>query len=95
MKINNYLIITNIGNIIVRKNFTRLKGNEIAVNLVIDIPDAMFQRPVVKAEIVIPVEAVPVTKIDSNITDNIKEIIKTTTGLEMHVSVVEFPSITN
>lgn len=69
--------------------YPRLTPNEIALRLEFEIPDKLFQRPVVTAKLKIPDEVVLPDKINTAVTDNIEEAIKSVTGLEMRVSVVE------
>ena len=54
-----------------------------------EIPDAIFKRPMILANIVIPPETVLPDKITVDMTANIEEAIKSVTGLEMRVSVAE------
>lgn len=68
----------------------KLKGNEIALRLVIDLPKALFIRPTLEARMTIPDEAVPTIEITPEVTDNIAKIIKESTGLTMSVNVVPF-----
>lgn len=89
MVVIKYLIISNRGNVTVREREPRLAGNEIALRLELDIPDALFQRPVLKAHMTIPKEAVPKSSITPAIADNVEKLIKEATGLTMHVTVVE------
>lgn len=67
-----------------------LAGDEVAVRLVIDIPDAFFKRPTLTAELAIPSEAVPQTKLTPEVTDNVEKLIKEGTGLDMKVSIVPY-----
>jgi hypothetical protein len=57
----------------------------------LEIPEAIFRRPRIHADIVIPSETVLPDKITVDMTGNIEEAIKSVTGLEMRVSVVEPP----
>lgn len=68
----------------------KLKGNEIALRLSIDLPKALFERPTLVAKMTIPDEAVPEVNISPDVTANIEEIIKQSTGLTMSVNVVPF-----
>lgn len=67
----------------------KLLGNEIAVRIELDIPDALFKRPILDARMKIPNEAVPKTVITPQITDNLEKIIKEATGLNMAITVTE------
>lgn len=89
MVINKYLVINNRGNVTIREREPKLAGNEIALHIKMDVPNAMFARPLLYAEMKIPAEAVPKGKITTEVTDNVEKIIKEATGLNMVVSVIE------
>jgi hypothetical protein len=63
--------------------------DEIAILLSLEIPDALFTKPELIAEIKVSDEAVNQEQITAEVTDNIEEAIRSVTGLEMRVSVVE------
>lgn len=88
MIVQKYLIISKTGNIVVRQQPPRLSANEIAVRFSLDVPNELFQRPVLEASMKIPKEAIPATKITPKITDNLEQIIKEATGLNMVVSII-------
>lgn len=67
-----------------------LKGNEVALRLYIDLPKALFERPTLEAKMKIPDEAVPQIDISPEVTANIEEIIKNSTGLTMSINVIPF-----
>lgn len=67
-----------------------LSGNEIAIRIKVEIPDALFKRPTLVAEMRIPNEAVPQTTITPDVTTNIESIIKERTGLDMAIYVVPY-----
>lgn len=67
-----------------------LAGNEVAVKIKLELPEALFKRPKLVANLEIPQEAVPKTEITTEVTTNIEKIIKETTGLEMRLSIVPF-----
>lgn len=91
MRIYKFLIINSRGNVTIRERQPRLAGNEIALKLSLEVPDELFTRPVLEAKMSIPKDAVPKATITPQITDNIEQIIKEATGLNMIVSVIEHP----
>ena len=95
MILSKYLIINNRGGITIRERQPRLTGNEIAVKFELEVPNALFERPILLARMKIPTEAVPKTKITPAITDNVEKLIREATGLEMHVTLVEQPTPEN
>lgn len=83
-----YLIINSRGGVTVREREPRMAGNEVALRLELEVPDALFKRPVLKAVMAIPKEAIPKSTITPQITDNVEKLIKEATGLDMHVSII-------
>jgi hypothetical protein len=61
-----------------------LKSNEIAIQLSLDIPDTLFQRPALSATIKIDKNLAPET-IPANVIDNVKQIL--TDNLQFSVEV--------
>jgi hypothetical protein len=87
MKINKWLTISNKGQARITASKPRLSQNEIAMNLNIEIPDALFQRPRLIASITVPDEAAVTDVIQSIVFDNVQEVIEQATGLEFAISV--------
>jgi len=91
MRLQKWIVINSRGHAKLAVKEPRLTVNEIAFRLHLEIPDAIFKRPMILADIVIPRETVLPDKITVDMTNNIEEAIKSVTGLEMRVSVVEPP----
>jgi len=66
-----------------------LKAHEIAIKLNLDIPDEMFLKPALEADIIIPKESVIAGKIDTEIIDDIKKTVEDGLGIQMHVSLIQ------
>jgi hypothetical protein len=98
MQLDKYIVVegreNRYGNIELKARMVektpKLKGNEIAIRLLVDVPRALFQRPTLTAKMDIPDEAVPEIKLSPEVTANIEEIIKQSTGLTMSVKVIPF-----
>lgn len=95
MKISSYLCIKKIGSkyspraaLRVVKTSPALEFNEIAMKLDIEIPDEIFDKPQLQASIKVPKEAVSQPVIDSEIIDNVEQIIKTQTGFSVKLQLV-------
>jgi hypothetical protein len=86
-----YLVINHRGNVTVREREPRMAGNEVALRLELNIPDKLFQRPVLEARMSLPAESIPSTKITPKIVDNIEKIVKEATGLNIAVNLVAHP----
>jgi len=89
MKIQQWLTISASGTAKISVNRPYMAVDEIAILLSLDIPDALFTKPKLVAEIKVPDTAVKPEQVTAEVTDNIEEAIKSVTGLEMRVSVVE------
>lgn len=96
MILDKYLVITKSGSswkknykIEIKERFPSLTGNQIGLRLKLEIPDALFERPILEATMKVPTEAVPKITITPQITDNIERIIREATGLQMKVGIVE------
>jgi hypothetical protein len=65
-----------------------LKSDEVAIAINLELPDALFTRPQLQAQITIPKEAVSKPVIDAAITDNIEQAVKAATGFDLKITVV-------
>ena len=91
MIIQKYLVINHRGNVRITERQPSMGGNEIALRIEMEIPNKLFERPIIVAQMKVPDEAVPRVKITPTITDNLAKIIKENIGLNMVVTVVEQP----
>lgn len=79
MKVKANLFISNNGDLRVTKKYTAANPRELAVQLIIDIPDVFFYRPMPKVELAIPEEYLidPGTEIVAKwVAPNIAEALK-------------------
>lgn len=90
---NFYLALSRKGNWGLKARITRtlpaLASGEIALALKIALPDALFQKPSLRASIEVPASAVSAPKIDSIVIDNIKETLQQQLGVNLEIAVVE------
>jgi hypothetical protein len=89
MKVQKWLTISRSGTAKISVNRPYMAVDEIAILLSLDIPDMLFAKPKLVAEIKVPDTAVTPEQVTTEVTDNIEEAIKSVTGLEMRVSVVD------
>jgi len=75
MKINNWLIINNRGSTRITKNKPGIAFNEVCMQLSIDIPNSVFERPQLKANI--KVEGEMNYEFDYQMNADIKEVLQT------------------
>lgn len=92
MKISQYIIIKKKNKWSYGSRMTKespaLASNEIAVKVSLEIPDAIFDKPTLEAQIVVPEEAVSKPVISAEVIDNVQDIIKQNTGFEVKLEVV-------
>lgn len=62
-----------------------LEAGEIAIELQVDVPRALFQRPTLRAKVQIPDGAMPAT-IDATVVDNIATLLQEQLGFRVEVT---------
>ena len=71
-----------------RKKKPDVAADEVAVKLDLKLPAALFDKPLLSAKINVDGE-VPAIELDSETVDNIENLLRSTTGLDVEISVVE------
>lgn len=66
-----------------------LDAGEIAIKVRLKVPDALFRRTQLQAQIVIPADSVTPPILDAKVIDNVREVLEQKTGLDILVSMVE------
>ena len=89
MKVGTWLVISKGGSIRTRKSKPWVRADEVAMKLLVDLPDALFQKPHLEAAVTIPNEAAMGEVLTAEVVENAKEAIETATGLNFSVSVVQ------
>lgn len=87
MKISQWLAINKNGITRVRKTKPYLEWDEVAVKLLLDIPDELFRRPVIDATLTI--RDIPNNAYEPDIVLNTKELIEQQTGAKINFTVVQ------
>jgi hypothetical protein len=64
-----------------------LNADEIAIHLLMEIPDILFERPTIEARVVVPNEAVPPLRLDAEVLQQVDDAIRSATGLQVILSV--------
>lgn len=77
----------NLGAIRAVKSYQSLNLNEVAVQINLQLPDQLFRKPALVADLVIPEDAVQQPTITAEVTENIADAIRTATGIEVKLSV--------
>lgn len=87
MKVKAFLVVNENGAIRAVKSYQALNLNEVAVQINLEVPDQLFRKPAIVADLVIPDDAVQAPTIDAEVTENIADAIRTATGVEVRLSV--------
>ena len=86
MRVEKWLVVSSRGNVEVKQRTpTNLGLTEVALRLVLDLPDALFRRPVLSAEVTVdPSTVQPVSEVQRV---KIEDAIRLITDLDIKVSV--------
>lgn len=72
----------------VAKKSPRLAPNEVAVELNIKVPEALFSRPALRASVVVADSAVSAPVIDAAVVSNAEQVLRDQLGLDVQLTVV-------
>lgn len=89
MKIKGYLTVNSRGAMRITKTQPALDWNEISILVGLELPDALFRKPMLQASIVLPEEVAMKDPITAEVVDNVAEAIKQNTGLEFNIKVIK------
>ena len=89
MKVKQWLAITKNGISKIRKTKPALAWNEIAVQIEFNIPDELFQRPIIAAKL--DIKDIPVAEFNPQIIVDTAELVAQQTGAKIEFSVVYDP----
>lgn len=67
----------------ITKNTPALDRGEVAIKISVDLPASLFLRPQLEAKFTVPADSVSPPIIESEVTDNIAEIIRQNTGFDV------------
>lgn len=84
-----YLVVNNNGTTRTCKNRPDLAWNQISMLLSLSLPDALFQKPALSAEIIIPDSAAIPVNIPAETQLNVQNAIETAVGMEVRLTMVE------
>lgn len=88
MRINKYLIVSKKGyraSARITNGKPTLQPDEISIYLTLDIPDSLFQRPALKAEIKIDPKTAP-SQISAEVIDNIQKVVSENLNLQIQIT---------
>lgn len=89
MKLKKYLSVRSNGSVRVTANKPSLYSDEIAIQLNLDVPNQLFEKPTLVADISIDEELAGQSLIAAETIDNAKQLISDALKLELRVETVE------
>jgi len=84
-----WAVVSRNGSITTRKTRPSVRMDEVAIKIDLEIPNALFEKPLLSAKVKIPSDAVSQPEITAEIQDNVKNLIESATGLNIDLRVVE------
>lgn len=84
MRTNFYLVVNSNGTVQAKKMRPKLAQNEISMFINLVLPQALFQKPQLSAELTIPDSAAIPQEITAEVQENVREAIEQASG--MHVT---------
>lgn len=88
MKLKRYLVIKKNGSTRVTKQAPSIEWDEVYMLLNIEIPDKVFDRPLLQATITIDDKAIQPALITAEVVSDVENIIETRTGFEVKMEVI-------
>lgn len=87
MKVKGYLVVTSNGSAKFVKKYPDLNFNEVAVGVNLELPDKLFERPVLNATITVPDNAVLPYQIPVEVMDEIEAALASVEGAEVKLTI--------
>lgn len=92
MKTQFYLTVNNRGTVKATKNRPNLGFDEVAVEMNLTLPNALFTKPQLVASIVVPDSAAAPKEVSVETADNIRDAIESVAGMEVRLEIVRSES---
>lgn len=89
METESYLIIGRTGIRGTRKTKPPLAWDEISIKIKLELPDELFQRPLIEASITVDKDTILPETINPEIVINTKELIEQSTGCKIDFKVIK------
>lgn len=89
MKVAFWVIVNSSGSVHTRKTKPDLSYNEVAVQINLTLPDGLFDKPQLKADLVVKEDQVTTYPVDATVTQDIKDAVKQATGMDLSIRIVE------
>jgi len=89
MKVRKWLTINKRGSARLTQGRPDVSWDEVSVYLEVNLPKELFEKPRLEATINIPEETANTQPISVEVIENVKEAIKTATGLTFSINVIK------
>jgi hypothetical protein len=87
MKTSFHLVVNKKGAARVVKARPSLGFDEVSIAMNLELPDSLFQKPLLTASVTVPAKSVAPTVIDTQMVNNIQDAIKQSTGIEVKLTI--------
>lgn len=71
----------------ITKRSPALQGGEVAMALKVEVPEAIFMRPSLRAAVTVAPSAVSPPVIETQVVDNVAELLRATFGCDVRITV--------
>lgn len=88
MKLKRYLIVKKNGSTRITKQAPSIEWDEVFMLLNIELPDKVFDRPLLQATITVDDKAVQPAVIEASVVSEVENVIEQRTGYEIRLTVV-------
>ncbi len=88
-KLHNFSNHRELGEVAVRKRKPSTNADEIAVRMELDIPDSLFEKPTLQINASVPDDGSHGPEITTDVADNIAQIIREQTGINVRIEAAE------
>lgn len=85
MRLDRYLVVSSSRRCRITKKKPALESDEVLISLCLELPDALFKKPIVQARVQIGDGAVTPAEISAEVLLNTKELIERGTGLRVEL----------
>lgn len=89
MRTSFWLIVSNKGSTHTRKTKPDLGRNEVAIKMNLSLPDALFQRPHLQADVAIDPKNVTTFPLNTEVLQGVKDAVKQSTGVDLNIQIVD------
>lgn len=83
-----HLIVSSKGKVRVTKGKPALEFDEVAILLGVQLPEALFKRPLIRANVIVDSSAVPVATITPDVVLSTAQLIEQATGMRVELKVI-------